>query len=70
MSQTIEITVNGEPRTVDAGLTVVRLLDELEMPRERIAVERNRRVVRRAEWTETTLAEGDTLEIVHFVGGG
>ena len=70
MSETIEITVNGETRSVSAQTTVEGLLDLLEMPRERIAVERNRRVVRRAAWGETVLAEGDQLEIVHFVGGG
>ena len=70
MSETIEITVNGETRSVSAQTTVEGLLDLLEMPRERIAVERNRRVVRRAAWGETVLAEGDRLEIVHFVGGG
>jgi thiamine biosynthesis protein ThiS len=70
MSETIEIIVNGEPRAVPPGTSVEALLDLLEMPRERIAVERNRRVVRRAAWAETELADGDRLEIVHFVGGG
>jgi thiamine biosynthesis protein ThiS len=70
MTETMEITVNGERRRVDAPLTVGGLLALLEMPRERIAVERNRRVVRKGEWDEVALADGDTLEVVHFVGGG
>jgi thiamine biosynthesis protein ThiS len=70
MTDTIEITVNGEARAVAPGMTVGRLLDELAAPRERVAVELNRRVVRRAEWTAVELADGDRLEIVHFVGGG
>jgi thiamine biosynthesis protein ThiS len=70
MTDTIEITVNGEARAVAPGTTVRGLLDELEMPRERVAVELNRRVVRKADWSAAELAPGDRLEIVHFVGGG
>jgi thiamine biosynthesis protein ThiS len=53
-----------------AGLTVQGLLVELGLATDRVAVEHNREVVRRALWGETALAEGDRLEIVHFVGGG
>ena len=70
MNDTIEITVNGEPRTVAPELTVDALLDALGLPRERIAIEVNRRVVRRADWASVRVARGDRLEIVHFVGGG
>ena len=70
MNDTIEITVNGEPRTVAPELTVDGLLDALDLPRERIAVEVNRRIVRRADWPTVRIAGGDRLEIVHFVGGG
>jgi sulfur carrier protein len=70
MNDTIEITVNGEPRTVASEITVDGLLDALDLPRERIAVEVNRRIVRRADWNAVRLAAGDRLEVVHFVGGG
>jgi len=70
MTDTIEITVNGEAHAVAPGTTVDGLLDQLGMPRERVAVEVNRRVVRKAEWAAAELAAGDRLEIVHFVGGG
>lgn len=70
MNETIEITVNGEPRTVASEITVDGLLDALDLPRERIAVEVNRRIVRRADWNAVRLAAGDRLEVVHFVGGG
>ena len=70
MSDTIEIIVNGATETVASGTTVDELLAHLGLPRERIAVELNRRVVRKSEWSETRLARGDRLEIVHFVGGG
>ncbi|HSF23872.1 MAG TPA: sulfur carrier protein ThiS [Blastocatellia bacterium] len=46
------------------------LLDGLGLKPERLAVEVNQRIVRRADWTSTTLADGDKVEIVHFVGGG
>lgn len=66
----IEITVNGEPRAVAAGTTVTVLLHELGLGDRRVAVERNRAVVPRAEHARTVLAPGDHLELVTFVGGG
>ncbi len=65
-----EIHVNGEPRQVAAGATITTLLAELGIERGRVAVERNREVVPRADHATTALAAGDVLEIVHFVGGG
>ena len=70
MTDQIQITLNGEARSVDAGLSVDGVLSLLELPRERIAVELNRRVVRRTDWPDRILEEGDHVEIVHFVGGG
>ncbi len=66
----IEILVNGESRKVAAGLTLTRLLDSLELKGDRVAVERNRAIARRDQWSATVLEAGDRLEIVHFVGGG
>jgi thiamine biosynthesis protein ThiS len=66
----MDIEVNGEERQVPEGLTVAGLLEELEVDRRRVAVERNRRVVPREEMADATLAEGDVVEIVQFVGGG
>jgi sulfur carrier protein len=70
MSETIEVIVNGEAREVPAGSTVEQLVERLDLPRQRVAVELNLRVLRRAEWAETGVTEGDRFEIVHFVGGG
>ena len=64
------IVLNGEPKEIPADLTVAALLDELGLTPERLAIEVNRRIVRRADWPSTTLAEGDKVEVVHFVGGG
>ena len=66
----IEITVNGEPRTVAAGESVQGLLSALEIHGDRVAVELNRHIVKRDRWANTVLDAGARLEIVHFVGGG
>jgi thiamine biosynthesis protein ThiS len=64
------ITINGEAREVPDRLTLDGLVLHLALAPERLAVELNREVVRRANWPRTSLAEGDRVEIVHFVGGG
>ena len=66
----LRIQVNGEIRSVADQSTLGDLVTELSLPPARIAVELNGTVVRREQWPETLLAEGDRLEIVHFVGGG
>jgi len=66
----VEIFVNGESRRIDEGTTVLFLLRELSLPETRVAVERNRSLVRKTEFAETVLGEGDRVEIVTFVGGG
>lgn len=66
----IQIRVNGEQRLARAGLTLFDLFAELGLDPQRIAVELNREIVRRPQWQERVLADGDSLEIVEFVGGG
>lgn len=66
----IDVTVNGESRRIAAGTTVAGLLAELGLADRRVAVERNRQVVPRAEHARAVLAAGDHLEVVTFVGGG
>jgi thiamine biosynthesis protein ThiS len=66
----LEILVNGDRRTIGEGTTVRSLLHELSLPESRVAVERNRSLVRKTEFGSTSLAEGDRIEIVTFVGGG
>ncbi len=66
----IEIKVNGEARTVPAGLTVATLLTHLDVPADRVAIELNRRIVKKGQWSDTEVAAGAELEIVMFVGGG
>jgi sulfur carrier protein len=69
-TKTIEIVVNGSVRNVPAGITLDRLLPLLEVDPGRVAVERNRMIVRKPEWQATHIESGDQLEIVWFVGGG
>ncbi len=66
----MQITVNGETRQIDQGLTLAALLEQLELAGKRIAVERNEAIVPRARHAETVLEEGDTIEIIHAIGGG
>ena len=66
----MRVYVNGEPREINQPLTVAELVTELDLPPARIAIELNRAVVRRNDWSATTLNDDDRIEIVHFVGGG
>ncbi len=66
----ITIFLNGEIREAPENLTLQGLLEWLNMPLDRVAVEVNREIARRTRWAETPIREGDRLEIVHFVGGG
>jgi sulfur carrier protein len=66
----ISITVNGEARQVPAGASVADLLVQIGLDTRKVAVERNLEIVPRSGYAATALAEGDALEIVHFIGGG
>lgn len=69
MSQ-LEIVVNGEPQRLPGPATVADLLRHLSLDPRSVVVELNRRIVRRPQVQDTPLADGDTVELVHFVGGG
>ena len=64
------LTINGKQQSFPDSLTLVQLIEQLGMKGDRVAVELNRDIVPRNQWSETLLKEGDRLEIVHFVGGG
>ena len=66
----LEILVNGEPRRVPGPATAADLLRLLGLDARTVVVELNRQIVRRPQLGETALATGDTVELVHFVGGG
>ena len=70
MNEILQLLVNGEPREVGAGTTVADLVAALGLKPQQVAVERNKQIVRRPEHAETSLADGDELEVVTFFGGG
>jgi thiamine biosynthesis protein ThiS len=66
----IDITVNGELRRIPAPATLADLIVHLGLDPRMVVAELNRRVVRRAELGATPVGDGDSVELVHFVGGG
>jgi thiamine biosynthesis protein ThiS len=64
------VVVNGEPKQCGGGTSLAAFINQLGLKGDRIAVELNREIAPRSRWTDISLAEGDRLEIVHFVGGG
>ena len=70
MTATIDILVNGEPKAVPDGLNLLDLLRELQLDPRSVVVEHNRQIVRRADLATVQVITGDSVELVHFVGGG
>ena len=70
MAAELSLTVNGEPRRIAAGASIADLVQSLELNPLKVAVERNGAIVPRSTLADVALADGDVLEIVHFVGGG
>ncbi|MFN3660851.1 MAG: sulfur carrier protein ThiS [Brevinematales bacterium] len=66
----MRIVVNGEERNLSSPLSLKTYLESLGISLQRIVVEYNGEVLSQERWGEIFLKEGDTLEIVHFVGGG
>ena len=66
----MQVTVNGEPRELADGTTAAQLLELLKVAPERVVVELNLAILKRAQLGTTVFKEGDQVEIVHFVGGG
>jgi thiamine biosynthesis protein ThiS len=66
----MQVTLNGDELQIANDCTVSRLLEQLQIGRERVAVEVNLQIVPKSAYDFHTLAAGDKIEIVHFVGGG
>ena len=66
----MRVFINDESKEISGTPSLAELIDQLDLPAARIAIELNRAVVRRSEWNDTVLHDGDRIEIVHFVGGG
>ena len=66
----ILVTINGEAREVPGEIDLDRLLELFSLSEQRVAIELNNEVVRRADWPGTVVRDRDKIEVVHFVGGG
>ena len=66
----MNLTVNGEPRAFAALASLLDLVAELGLDARKVAVERNLEIVPRSAYGRTPIADGDRIEIVHFIGGG
>jgi thiamine biosynthesis protein ThiS len=66
----VQITLNGERFEIEQPLSVTALLDRLDIDPRRVAVEHNLTIIKRQRFPEVVVGEGDTVEIVNFVGGG
>ena len=66
----MKILLNGETKEIAEELNLSGLLKHFSLPQERIAIELNKEVVRKKDWENIKIAEGDRLEVIHFVGGG
>jgi sulfur carrier protein len=66
----MRLTINGEPCEMTATADLAALIASLELDPRKVAVERNLEIVPRSLYAATALADGDRIEIVHFIGGG
>ena len=66
----MQVLINGEIRKLESELNLRELLEKLELPTERIAIELNKDVIRKKDWDTIKISDADKIEIIHFVGGG
>ena len=66
----MKIRLNGDPFELSGPMTIAALLAQLEIEPRRVAVEHNLSIIKRPRYETTTINDGDTVEIVNFVGGG
>jgi thiamine biosynthesis protein ThiS len=66
----MQITLNGKPYTLEQPVNLTRLSELLKLEAAQVAIELNREIIPRSQYKETTIDEGDKIEIVTFIGGG
>ena len=66
----VTVLLNGDRREIPVGTTLSGLVEILQLPADRLAIEHDRSIVKRGLWAETVIDEGSEIEIVQFVGGG
>ena len=69
-TQTIQVRLNGKERDIEPGHTVRSLLESLQLHPGMVVVELNREILGRETYEDFGVQEGDSIELVHFVGGG
>ena len=69
-ADTVKVRLNGKDRDVAPGHTVRSLLEHLELQPALVVVELNKEILSRDSYGDVAIQEGDTIELVHFVGGG
>jgi thiamine biosynthesis protein ThiS len=66
----MKIIINGETKEIPNEVNIIELLESFSLPKERIAIELNKQVVRKKDWGNIKIADADRIEVIHFVGGG
>lgn len=66
----MKVSLNGETKEIPADLNLEQLLAHFELPSQRVAIELNKEVIRRADWPSIKIGDSDVIEVIHFVGGG
>ncbi len=66
----IKIIINGIAQEIPNEVNIIELLESFSLPKERIAIELNKQVVRKKDWENIKITDADRIEVIHFVGGG
>lgn len=66
----MNIIFNGKPREIQTGINIQELLDQMQLDCMQVVIEHNQDIIPRQRLADTALNDGDTLEVIHFVGGG
>ena len=66
----MDIIFNGKPREIQTGINIQELLDQMQLDCMQVVIEHNQNIIPRQRLADTVLNVGDTLEVIHFVGGG
>lgn len=66
----VKITLNGKPSEVEEGISLSNLLAQMKIEPQKVACEVNQKIIKRAQYASTNIAEGDAIEILQMIGGG
>lgn len=66
----MKIIINGNTKEIPNEVNIIELIEKFSLPKERIAIELNKQVVRKKDWENIKIADADRIEVIHFVGGG